>query len=111
MKNRIVTLPIFDTRYKRFSKKFPALNKELLELKALLLDNPKSGVLITENVYKIRLVSSDKNSGKSGGFRIITYLIEEKENGIEINLMLIYDKSEESSVTKTEVLKIIKKYF
>ena len=111
MKNRIVTLPIFDTRYKRFSKKFPSLNKELLELKALLLENPKSGILITENVYKIRLASSDKNSGKSGGFRIITYLIEEKVNGIEINLMLIYDKSEESTVTKTAILKIINNYF
>lgn len=53
MKNRIVTLPIFDKRYKRFAKKFPSLNKELLALKALLLENPKSGVLITENTYKI----------------------------------------------------------
>lgn len=111
MKNRIVTLPIFDKRYKRFSKKFPSLNKELLALKALLLENPKIGVLITENTYKIRLASTDKKSGKSGGFRIIIYLIEEKEDGIEINLMLIYDKSEESAVTKTEILKIIKKYF
>ena len=111
MKNRIVTLPIFDKRYKRFAKKFPSLNKELLALKALLLENPKSGVLTTENTYKIRLASTDKNSGKSGGFRIITYLIEEKEDGIEINLMLIYDKSEESAVTKTEILKIMKKYF
>ena len=111
MKNRIVTLPIFDKRYKRFSKKFPSLNKDLLVLKALLLENPKIGVLITENTYKIRLASTDKNSGKSGGFRIITYLIEEKEDGIEINLMLIYDKSEESAVTKTEILKIMKKYF
>jgi hypothetical protein len=47
MKNRIVTLPVFDTRYKRFSKKFPSLNKELLELKTVLLENPKSGILIT----------------------------------------------------------------
>ncbi len=111
MENRIVTLPIFDTRYKRFSKKFPSLNRELLELKKTLLENPKSGILITENTYKIRLASSDKNSGKSGGFRIITYLIDEKEDGIEINLMLIYDKSEESSITKSEIIKIIKKYF
>ncbi len=111
MENRIVTLPIFDTRYKRFSKKFPSLNMELLELKKILLENPKSGVLITENTYKIRLASSDKNSGKSGGFRIITYLIDEKEDGVEINLMLIYDKSEESSITKSEIIKIIKKYF
>ena len=111
MENRIVTLPIFDTRYKRFSKKFPSLNSELLELKKILLENPKSGILITENTYKIRLASSDKNSGKSGGFRIITYLIDEKEDGVEINLMLIYDKSEESSITKSEIIKIIKKYF
>jgi mRNA-degrading endonuclease RelE of RelBE toxin-antitoxin system len=111
MENRIVTLPIFDTRYKRFSKKFPSLNRELLELKKILLENPKSGVLITENTYKIKLASSDKNSGKSGGFRIITYLIDEKEDGVEINLMLIYDKSEESSITKSEIIKIIKKYF
>lgn len=111
MENRIVTLPIFDARYKRFSKKFPSLNRELLELKKTLLENPKSGILITENTYKIRLASSDKNSGKSGGFRIITYLIDEKEDGIEINLMLIYDKSEESSITKSEIIKIIKKYF
>ena len=111
MENRIVTLPIFDTRYKRFSKKIPSLNRELLELKKILLENPKSGVLITENTYKIRLASSDKNSGKSGGFRIITYLIDEKEDGVEINLMLIYDKSEESSITKSEIIKIIKKYF
>ena len=64
MENRIVTLPIFDTRYKRFSKKIPSLNRELLELKKILLENPKSGVLITENTYKIRLASSDKNSRK-----------------------------------------------
>ena len=96
---------------KRFSKKFPSLNRELLELKKILLENPKSGVLITGNTYKIRLASSDKNSGKSGGFRIITYLIDEKEDGVEINLMLIYDKSEESSITKSEIIKIIKKYF
>ena len=57
------------------------------------------------------MASSDKNSGKSGGFRIITYLIDEKEDGVEINLMLIYDKSEESSITKSEIIKIIKKYF
>jgi len=83
MKNRIVTLPIFDKRYKRFSKKFPSLNKDLLVLKALLLENPKIGVLITENTYKIRLASTDKNSGKSGGFRIITYLIEKKKMALK----------------------------
>ena len=75
----------------------------------MLLENPKSGILITANAYKIRLASADKSSGKSGGFRVITYLIDEQENGIEINLLLIYDKSEESSINKSELVKIIKK--
>jgi mRNA-degrading endonuclease RelE of RelBE toxin-antitoxin system len=79
MKNKIVTLPIFDVCYKRFAKNFPSLENELLELKGLLLENPKRGILITDNAYKIRLGSTDKNSVKSGGFRIITYLIEEKK--------------------------------
>jgi mRNA-degrading endonuclease RelE of RelBE toxin-antitoxin system len=111
MKNKIFTLPVFDSRYKRFSKKFPSLEGELLELKAQLLKNPKTGTLITENIYKIRLASLDKNSGKSGGFRIVTYLVEENTDGFDINLLLIYDKSEESTIKKTEIIKIIKKYF
>ena len=110
MKNKITTIPIFDTRYKRFAKKFPSLESEMLALKKELLKNPKQGILITENAYKIRLASTDKNKGKSGGFRIITYLIEEKENETEIVLLLIYDKSEESSYNKSEVIKIIKTY-
>ena len=111
MKNKIFTLPVFDSRYKRFSKKFPSLESELLELKDQLLENPKIGTLIAENTYKVRLASADKNSGKSGGFRIITYLVEENMDGFDINLLLIYDKSEESSVKKAEIVKIIKRYF
>jgi hypothetical protein len=42
-----------------------------------------------------------------GGFRVITYLIDEKENGFEINLMIIYVKYEESSIKKSEIIKII----
>jgi len=63
------------------------------------------------NIYKIRLASKSKNTGKSGGFRIITYLIDEKTTGCEINLITIYDKSEDATITKSEVLKIIKQQF
>lgn len=110
MKNEITTIQLFDIRYKRFIKKFPTLEAEMLQLKNDLLENPKTGVLITNNTYKIRLASTDKNKGKSGGFRIITYLIEENETGTEIILLIIYDKSEESNYDKNAVIKIIKKY-
>lgn len=110
MKNKITTIPIFDTRYKRFVKKFPTLEQEITEFKKELLKNPKQGILITQNTYKIRLASADKNKGKSGGFRVITFLINESENETEIVLLLIYDKSEESSFNKKEIIKIINKY-
>lgn len=109
MKNKIVTSPLFDKRYKRFKKKFPSLENELAEFVKLIDENPRLGVLITDNVYKIRLASSDKNSGKSGGFRIITFVVNEVSTAqFEINLLIIYDKSEESSFDKNEIKKIIK---
>ena len=109
MKNKIVTSPLFDKRYKRFKKKFPSLERELTEFVSLLDENPKVGILITDNVYKIRLSSTDKNSGKSGGFRIITYVVDEiSSSTFEINLLIIYDKSEESNFNKNEIKTIIK---
>ena len=111
MKNKIETSPLFETRYKRFRKKFPSIENEMEDLKKQLLENPKTGTLITQNTYKIRLGSIDKNKGKSGGFRIITYLIEEKQNGVEINLLLIYDKSEDASFNKPYILKLVKNMF
>ena len=44
MKNRIVTSPLFDKRYKRFKKKFPSLEKELAEFLNLIEENPKLGI-------------------------------------------------------------------
>ena len=109
MKNKIVTSPLFEKRYKRFKKKFPSLENELVEFVNLIDKNPKSGILITDNVYKIRLASYDKNSGKSGGFRIITFVVNEvTASQFEINLLIIYDKSEESNFDKNEIKKIIK---
>ena len=37
MKNEITTIQLFDTRYKRFIKKFPTLEAEMLQLKNDLL--------------------------------------------------------------------------
>ena len=58
-------------------------------------------------MYKIRLANKDKRKGKSGGFRIITYLIREKEDENEIFLITIYDKSEEQNIIKSDLLRLI----
>jgi hypothetical protein len=44
-----------------------------------LICNPKLGQSLGSNLYKIRLSASDKGKGKSGGFRLITYLIQEHQ--------------------------------
>jgi hypothetical protein len=53
-----------------------------------------------DNVYKIRLKNSDKQSGKSGGYRIITYLqvIDEK-----VYMVYIYDKSDIENLSENEI--------
>ncbi|WP_396173520.1 hypothetical protein [Flavobacterium sp.] len=111
MKNRIVPLRSFVTAFKRFNKKFPSLKNDFLELEQKLLQNPKIGENLGADLYKIRLANKDKVKGKSAGYRIISYLVEEKDLGFTIYLIKIYDKSEESTITKAILLKLIKSIF
>ncbi|XHR93607.1 hypothetical protein ACFJIV_25340 [Mucilaginibacter sp. UC70_90] len=56
----------------------------------------------------MRVADESKGKGKSGGFRVITYLIEETDTSIDIYLITIFDKSEEASIDKNDIKKIIK---
>jgi hypothetical protein len=57
-----------------------------------------------KNTYKIRLSIKSQGKGKSGGARVITYLITENE---EIYLLIIYDKSEYDNVDDKLLQQII----
>lgn len=50
-----------------------------------------------------------KNKGKSGGLRVITYIVktEEENQSIIIILVAIYDKSEAESIPKKQLLSLI----
>ena len=76
-----------------------------------MLVNPKQGEDLGAGLYKIRLANKDKVKGTSAGYRIITYLIEEHESVFTIYLLKIYDKSEESSVSKSTLLQLVKSIF
>ncbi|MDZ7934517.1 MAG: hypothetical protein U5M51_06045 [Emticicia sp.] len=60
------------------------------------------------SLHKSRLASNSKNGGKSGGFRVVTYVVEQTLNGVIVYLVTIYDKSEESSVAKKILLELVK---
>jgi mRNA-degrading endonuclease RelE of RelBE toxin-antitoxin system len=111
MSNQIIPLRSFVAAFKRFNKKFPHLKSDFLELENDLLVNPKQGKDLGAGLYKIRLANKDKVKGKSAGYRIITYLIEEHESVFTIYLLKIYDKSEESSVSKSTLLQLVKSIF
>ncbi|GAA3974088.1 hypothetical protein GCM10022210_25450 [Mucilaginibacter dorajii] len=74
----------------------------------MLLVNPRIGDSYGDNIYKVRLADESKGKGKSGGFRVITYVIEETQTSTNIYLITIFDKSEESSIDKKDVREIIK---
>lgn len=111
MTSKVIPTPFFERKFKRLVKKFPSLHNELSELEDVLIKNPETGTDLGSGVYKVRLASKSKNTGKSGGFRVVTYLVEQTANGYEINLITIYDKSEEANITKADILKIVKRIF
>lgn len=111
MANNVIPTSFFEKRFKRFSKKFNSLPDEIEQLEKELIANPKLGESLGAGLYKVRLASKDKGKGKSGGFRIITYLIEETAEDVNIYLIIIYDKSEESSISKSKLIEFVKKIF
>ena len=105
MSYEILTTSRFDKEFKTLLKKYKSLPEDIAKLKYLLLQNPKTGVSIGKNAFKVRLAINSKHSGKSGGGRIITYMIDKQG---EIYLLTIYDKSEKETITDKELKQMIK---
>ena len=95
----------FKKEAKRLTKKYPSLKKELADLATTLTTDPEIGTPLGSNTYKIRISIKSKGKGKSGGARVITYLVTENH---EIYLLTIYDKSEFDIVDDKILKSIIK---
>lgn len=93
----------FKKEAKRLIKKFQSLKQELADLSSVLEEEPATGTALGNDCYKIRLAIKSKGKGKSGGARVITYLVTENN---EVYLLTIYDKSEFESIDDKS-LKII----
>lgn len=111
MKNKIVYTSVFYKRLKVFRKKHRSIFDDLEKLEKQLLETPEMGTSLGNGLYKIRLAVESKGKGKSGGYRVITYLIENKNSQTTINMLIIYDKSEESNIDKQSLLDLIKVLF
>jgi mRNA-degrading endonuclease RelE of RelBE toxin-antitoxin system len=106
MNFNIIPTPDFKKLFKKLAKKYPSLKVDLLKLINTLKDDPTTGIHLGHNLYKIRLAISSKNKGKSGGARVITFLVTDK---LEIYLVHIYDKNQLENLTKEQILELLKK--
>ena len=105
MSYSVIPIAKFKKEAKRLVKKYPSLKNELTELNLSLLSNPTLGTPLGNNAYKVRIAIKSKGTGKSGGGRVITYVITEDE---EIYLLTIYDKGELDTIDDNTLRRIIK---
>ena len=79
MKFEVLTIPPFDRQFKKLVKKYSSLKAEIAQLATQLSDEPKTGIALGNDCFKIRLSIASKGKGKSGGARVITYVLIKAE--------------------------------
>ena len=107
MSCKIVATRRFEKDLKKLNKKYPSLPSDLRSLREELQSNPKSGTSLGKNCFKVRVAIKSKGRGKSGGARVITYLVDESQEHMTILLLSIYDKSEISSLSDRELVELV----
>ena len=106
MSFEIIATPRFQKEIKKLSKKHKSLKSDFAELIAKLRINPTHGTPLGNDCFKIRLAISSKGKGKSGGARVITHFYFD---GKQLFLLSIFDKSQQESLTKKELLSLLNK--
>ncbi|NOQ30450.1 MAG: hypothetical protein GQ570_04925 [Helicobacteraceae bacterium] len=105
MNYKIDTIPRFEKDVKKLKKPFPKIKNDLVKLINELSSNPELGTNLGENIFKVRVPNSSIPTGKSGGFRIITYY---KKDDI-LYLVTIYSKTEQDNILTDKLRQIVKK--
>lgn len=85
---------------KPLTKKYRSLADDLEILIDSLELNPTQGTPLGKSCYKIRLAIKSKGKGRSGGARVITYVVTENE---EVILLTIYDKQVKADLEPNEL--------
>jgi len=100
MNYKVVSTPDFKRAAKRFAKKYVSFKSDLSQFIRSLSENPHQGTHLGNGLYKTRLAISLKNKGKSGGARIITFIIATDK---EIYLVYIYEKGQLDNLSKKKI--------
>jgi len=104
MNYKVIPTPEFIKNLKTLKKKYKNIKNDVLELANELEKNPTIGKDLGNNTFKIRIKNSDNNKGKSAGYRIVTYCINDIK---EVSLVTIYSKSEKENILELELKELI----
>ena len=105
MNFRIKITRHFEKEAKHLFKKYPSFKQDIGGLINDLESNPELGTPLGHNLFKVRIAISGKGRGKSGGARVITYVIMKDEI---VHLLSIYDKADYDTAKITTLLEILK---
>jgi hypothetical protein len=97
---QVIPLQSFLKDLKFLAKTHRSIIKDLDGLAQSLKAEPKQGVPLGNNCYKIRMAITSKGKGKSGGARVITCL---KVVGETVFLLAIFDKSDMDNLDDDEL--------
>ena len=91
-----VATPSFETSAKKL-----LTEDDWRELELFLLEDPRRGQVIerTGGFRKVRFARSSRREGKSGGTRVIYYLLDRRDR---IYLLLVYSKAVKDNLTRAE---------
>jgi len=107
MNLKIISLETFAKDVKKLHKRYKAIAQDLRSLESELQENPKCGISLGNACYKIRLKNSSVPTGKSGGFRVVYYYVDEENN---LYLMAMYSKTELENISDERINEILKGY-
>ena len=106
MKLRVTEKLSYKKAVKKLSKHYKNIQNDVDKFLDTLQSKQDLGIELKSNVYKVRIANTDKNKGKSAGYRLISYL---KIIDDELYLLYIYDKSKIENLTENEIDKLILK--
>lgn len=96
----VVEQELYLKALKKLSKKYKNIERDVDNFLLNISSIDDLGIELKSNVYKVRIANSDKNKGKSAGYRLITY-VKVKDNAL--HLIYIYDKSALENITEKEL--------
>ncbi len=103
---KVVEQELYQKAFKKLSKNYRHIDIDVDTFLNSINTKQDLGIELKSNVYKVRIANSDKNKGKSAGYRLISYLAIIKN---ELHLLYIYDKSSLVNLTEKEIDEIILK--